>query len=125
MKGSSVTLTCSSDANPAANYSWRKNNNHSVVSKDQQFVLSSILSSDSGQYYCTAQNELGEKTSGPVSVQVTCQSMSSITSRLALLILISMLVQITTLRTMKAMKKPTKLSDPEEMMEMRNVIEIT
>uniref|UniRef100_A0A096LRP7 Ig-like domain-containing protein n=1 Tax=Poecilia formosa TaxID=48698 RepID=A0A096LRP7_POEFO len=98
MKGSSVTLTCSSDANPAANYSWRKNNNHSVVSKDQQFVLSSILSSDSGQYYCTAQNELGEKTSGPVSVQVTCQSMSSITSRLALLILISMLVLITTLR---------------------------
>ncbi|XP_016517290.1 B-cell receptor CD22-like, partial [Poecilia formosa] len=70
-EGQSVTLTCSSDANPAANYTWRKNNNQSVVSKDQQFVLSSILSSDSGQYYCTAQNELGEKTSGPVSVQVT------------------------------------------------------
>ncbi|XP_014832963.1 PREDICTED: B-cell receptor CD22-like isoform X2 [Poecilia mexicana] len=70
-EGQSVTLTCSSDANPAAKYTWRKNNNQSVVSKDQQFVLSSILSSDSGQYYCTAQNELGEKTSGPVSVQVT------------------------------------------------------
>uniref|UniRef100_A0A3B3Z2Y4 Ig-like domain-containing protein n=1 Tax=Poecilia mexicana TaxID=48701 RepID=A0A3B3Z2Y4_9TELE len=72
-EGQSVTLTCSSDANPAAKYTWRKNNNQSVVSKDQQFVLSSILSSDSGQYYCTAQNELGEKTSGPVSVQVTCE----------------------------------------------------
>ncbi|XP_014913927.1 B-cell receptor CD22-like isoform X2 [Poecilia latipinna] len=70
-EGQSVTLSCSSGANPAANYTWRKNNNQSVVSKDQQFVLSSILSSDSGQYYCTAQNELGEKTSGPVSVQVT------------------------------------------------------
>uniref|UniRef100_A0A3B3VWH8 Ig-like domain-containing protein n=1 Tax=Poecilia latipinna TaxID=48699 RepID=A0A3B3VWH8_9TELE len=73
-EGQSVTLSCSSGANPAANYTWRKNNNQSVVSKDQQFVLSSILSSDSGQYYCTAQNELGEKTSGPVSVQVTCES---------------------------------------------------
>ncbi|XP_023188988.1 B-cell receptor CD22-like isoform X2 [Xiphophorus maculatus] len=70
-EGRSVTLSCSSDANPAAEYTWRKNNNQSVVSKDQQFILSSILSSDSGQYYCTAQNQLGEKTSGLVSVQVT------------------------------------------------------
>uniref|UniRef100_A0A3B5Q0P5 Ig-like domain-containing protein n=1 Tax=Xiphophorus maculatus TaxID=8083 RepID=A0A3B5Q0P5_XIPMA len=73
-EGRSVTLSCSSDANPAAEYTWRKNNNQSVVSKDQQFILSSILSSDSGQYYCTAQNQLGEKTSGLVSVQVTCES---------------------------------------------------
>ncbi|XP_023188993.1 B-cell receptor CD22-like isoform X7 [Xiphophorus maculatus] len=71
MEGSLVTLNCSSDANPAAKYTWRKKNNQSVVSKDQQFILSSILSSDSGQYYCTAQNQLGEKTSGLVSVQVT------------------------------------------------------
>ncbi|XP_027872363.1 B-cell receptor CD22-like isoform X1 [Xiphophorus couchianus] len=71
MEGSLVTLNCSSDANPAAKYTWRKKNNQSVVSTDQQFVLSSILSSDSGQYYCTAQNQLGEKTSGLVSVQVT------------------------------------------------------
>ncbi|XP_032417887.1 sialoadhesin-like isoform X1 [Xiphophorus hellerii] len=70
-EGRSVTLSCSSDANPAAKYTWRKKNNQSVVSTDQQFVLSSILSSDSGQYYCTAQNQLGEKTSGLVSVQVT------------------------------------------------------
>uniref|UniRef100_A0A3B5KK12 Ig-like domain-containing protein n=1 Tax=Xiphophorus couchianus TaxID=32473 RepID=A0A3B5KK12_9TELE len=73
MEGSLVTLNCSSDANPAAKYTWRKKNNQSVVSTDQQFVLSSILSSDSGQYYCTAQNQLGEKTSGLVSVQVTCE----------------------------------------------------
>ncbi|XP_043969706.1 B-cell receptor CD22-like [Gambusia affinis] len=71
MEGSLVTLTCSSDANPEAKYTWRKNNDQSVISKDHQFVFSSILSSDSGLYYCTAQNELGEKTSGPVSVQVT------------------------------------------------------
>ncbi|XP_023189263.1 B-cell receptor CD22-like isoform X5 [Xiphophorus maculatus] len=70
-EGRSVTLSCSSDANPAAEYTWRKKNNQSVVSKDQQFILSSILSSDSGQYYCTAQNQLGEKTSGLVSVKVT------------------------------------------------------
>uniref|UniRef100_A0A087YIT8 Ig-like domain-containing protein n=1 Tax=Poecilia formosa TaxID=48698 RepID=A0A087YIT8_POEFO len=102
MKGSSVTLTCSSDANPAANYSWRKNNNHSVVSKDQQFVLSSILSSDSGQYYCTELHIVTFIKSCIYINILVCsnilgQSMSSITSRLALLILISMLVLITTL----------------------------
>ncbi|XP_054897406.1 sialoadhesin-like isoform X1 [Poeciliopsis prolifica] len=70
-EGRSVTLSCSSDANPEANYTWRKKNNQSIVSEDQQFVFWSILSSDSGLYYCTAQNQLGEETSGPVSVQVT------------------------------------------------------
>ncbi|KAM4750106.1 sialoadhesin-like [Anableps anableps] len=70
-EGSSVTLSCSSEANPAAKYTWKKKkNNQTVLSQAPQFVLSSILSSDSGQYYCTAKNELGERTSGSVSVDV-------------------------------------------------------
>ncbi|XP_035855918.1 B-cell receptor CD22-like isoform X2 [Sander lucioperca] len=64
VEGSSVTLTCSSDANPAAKYTWYKENVHfKPLSEGPQLVFSSIQSSDSGQYYCTAENELGTKMS--------------------------------------------------------------
>ncbi|XP_038560163.1 B-cell receptor CD22-like, partial [Micropterus salmoides] len=66
VEGSSVTLTCSSDANPAAKYTWYKENgnqNHHPLGKEPQLVFSSIQSSDSGKYYCAAVNDLG-RTSG-------------------------------------------------------------
>ncbi|XP_033985935.1 B-cell receptor CD22-like [Trematomus bernacchii] len=72
-EGSSVTLTCSSDANPAANYTWYKKNQNehlSSVNEAPRLVLSSIQSSDSGQYYCTAENKLGVKTSKNISIDV-------------------------------------------------------
>ncbi|XP_034543838.1 basement membrane-specific heparan sulfate proteoglycan core protein-like isoform X2 [Notolabrus celidotus] len=61
-EGSSVNLTCSSDANPAANYSWyreKSNNNHEYLKRGPQFAFRSIQLSDSGGYYCQAENELG------------------------------------------------------------------
>ncbi|XP_073330041.1 B-cell receptor CD22-like [Pagrus major] len=74
VEGSSVTLTCSSDANPAANYTWYKENGDpdlQPLSKEPQLVFSSIQSSDSGEYYCTAENELGRRTSEYISINVT------------------------------------------------------
>ncbi|XP_069386280.1 Fc receptor-like protein 2 isoform X2 [Paralichthys olivaceus] len=65
MEGSSVTLTCSSDANPAAKYTWYKRRGDKtpqLLSEETQFVLSSIRSSDSGEFYCTAENELGRSS---------------------------------------------------------------
>lgn len=59
-EGLTVTLHCSSDANPAAKYTWKKKNNETVLGEDQQ-------------YYCTAKNELGETTSESVSVDVKCE----------------------------------------------------
>uniref|UniRef100_A0A671VX36 Ig-like domain-containing protein n=1 Tax=Sparus aurata TaxID=8175 RepID=A0A671VX36_SPAAU len=76
VEGSSVTLTCSSDANPAANYTWYKKNGDPdlhPLSKNPQLVFSSIQSSDSGEYYCTAENELGRRTSEYISIDVTCE----------------------------------------------------
>ncbi|XP_076583699.1 sialoadhesin-like [Chaetodon auriga] len=72
MEGRSVTLSCSSDANPAANYTWYKENvNVKALSEEAQFVFRSIQSSDSGEYYCTAENELGRRTSQHISINVT------------------------------------------------------
>ncbi|XP_036953138.1 basement membrane-specific heparan sulfate proteoglycan core protein-like [Acanthopagrus latus] len=74
MEGSSVTLTCSSDANPAANYTWYKENGDpdlQPLSKDPELVFSSIQSSDSGEYYCTAENQLGRRTSEYIYINVT------------------------------------------------------
>uniref|UniRef100_A0A8C4DWH1 B-cell receptor CD22 n=1 Tax=Dicentrarchus labrax TaxID=13489 RepID=A0A8C4DWH1_DICLA len=68
-KNNSVTLTCSSDANPAVKYTWYKRN-QTLLTKEPQLVFRSIQSSDSGEYYCTAENELGRRTSIYVFVDV-------------------------------------------------------
>ncbi|XP_040891997.1 B-cell receptor CD22-like [Toxotes jaculatrix] len=69
MKYSSVTLNCSSDANSPTVYTWYKNN-QSLLRKEPQLVFSSIQSSDSGQYYCTAENDLGRRTSNFIFINV-------------------------------------------------------
>uniref|UniRef100_A0A3B4T9U0 B-cell receptor CD22 n=1 Tax=Seriola dumerili TaxID=41447 RepID=A0A3B4T9U0_SERDU len=69
MKDSSVNLTCSIDANPAAKYTWYKEK-QLLLSGEPQLVFTSVQSSDSGEYYCTAENELGKTTSEHVSLKV-------------------------------------------------------
>ncbi|XP_053333585.1 sialoadhesin-like [Clarias gariepinus] len=68
VEGSSVTLTCSSDANPPVkNYTWFKVNESPSVGSEQSYSF--ILSSRSrGQYYCEAQNKHGSERSAAVSV---------------------------------------------------------
>uniref|UniRef100_A0A3Q2QU32 B-cell receptor CD22 n=1 Tax=Fundulus heteroclitus TaxID=8078 RepID=A0A3Q2QU32_FUNHE len=63
VEGSSVTLTCSSDANPAASYTWYKDDITNSPSDNSQLVFSSIQSSDSGRFICMAKNQLGWKWS--------------------------------------------------------------
>lgn len=72
VEGSSVNLTCSTDANPAATYTWHRSN-QSLVSPQSLFHMSSVQLSDSGDYYCTAENELGKTMSQIVSITVTCK----------------------------------------------------
>ncbi|XP_061578832.1 B-cell receptor CD22-like [Cololabis saira] len=65
MEGTSVTLACSSDANPAANYTWYKNRNpDQPVGKDPHLIFSSVQPSDFGEYYCEAENQMGRRRSG-------------------------------------------------------------
>ncbi|XP_068451661.1 basement membrane-specific heparan sulfate proteoglycan core protein-like isoform X2 [Clinocottus analis] len=71
VEGSSVTLTCSSDANPAANYTWYKKNENKPLSEGPRFIFSSIQSSNSGEYVCEAENHLGRKRStSSISIDV-------------------------------------------------------
>ncbi|KAK3530648.1 hypothetical protein QTP86_030913, partial [Hemibagrus guttatus] len=66
VEGSSVTLTCSSDANPPVqNYTWFKVNESSPVGSGQSY-----RAVQSGQYYCEAQNKHGSERSAAVSVTV-------------------------------------------------------
>ncbi|MBN3295610.1 CD22 protein, partial [Amia calva] len=73
VEGSSVTLTCSSNANPPVqNYTWFKTNGAAVWERKSQkdLIIAEISSGDSGQYYCEAQNEIGAQKSTAVSLVV-------------------------------------------------------
>ncbi|XP_022620163.1 B-cell receptor CD22-like [Seriola dumerili] len=63
VEGSSVTLTCSSDANPAANYTWYKENEDSPKATGQIFTITDLRPEHSGNYYCEAQNTRGRRNS--------------------------------------------------------------
>nr|XP_024658452.1 B-cell receptor CD22-like [Maylandia zebra] len=68
VEGSSVTLTCSSDGNPAAKYTWYKE--QQPISQKKQIIFRSIWFSDSGTYYCTAEHEVGRMSSEVIFIRV-------------------------------------------------------
>uniref|UniRef100_A0A4W4DM64 Ig-like domain-containing protein n=1 Tax=Electrophorus electricus TaxID=8005 RepID=A0A4W4DM64_ELEEL len=62
VKGNSVTLTCSSEANPPVDdYYWFKNKG--AVGSGQRLTLSLISSEDSGEYKCKCRNAVGHQYS--------------------------------------------------------------
>ncbi|XP_041961146.1 B-cell receptor CD22-like isoform X3 [Alosa sapidissima] len=70
-KGSSVTLSCSSDANPPVeNYTWFKVDESTPVGSGQQYNITDISSEDGGQYYCEGQNSVGLSRSPEVYLEV-------------------------------------------------------
>ncbi|XP_064176187.1 B-cell receptor CD22-like [Anguilla rostrata] len=74
LEGSSVTLTCNSNANPAVqNYTWYKVNGTEMntVGTGQNLTFNVTESSGSEQYYCEAQNEHGKENSTTVRLNVT------------------------------------------------------
>ncbi|KAK2918570.1 hypothetical protein Q8A73_002941 [Channa argus] len=121
-----VTLTCSSDANPAANYTWYKKNQTVVNKKNEnqplnqepQLVFASIQSSYSGQYYCEAENKLGRSRSEDVSLNVKWKSLT-ITNiiSLTLVVLIPLLVMSLWMRKKKTQNFKSELNESVEMIE--------
>ncbi|XP_033986331.1 sialoadhesin-like [Trematomus bernacchii] len=125
-KGSSVTLSCSSDANPAANYTWYKDETSysSILNEEPQFVFSSMQASDSGEYFCTAENELGRRTSETFFIDVKYKSpMIMNITRLVLvvlvvLVLIPLLLFFLWMRKKKASSSTTEANEPIETVEI-------
>ncbi|KAL7852245.1 hypothetical protein SRHO_G00180300 [Serrasalmus rhombeus] len=73
VEGSSVNLTCSSDANPPVQKStWFKKLDHGVLQKStsQIYSISNISSADSGEYRCMANNTQGFRYSEYKSLTV-------------------------------------------------------
>ncbi|XP_029580271.1 sialoadhesin-like [Salmo trutta] len=71
VEGSSVTLTCSSDANPPVQtYTWYKRNGTTPKAPGQIYNISYIRSEDSGEYYCEAGNKYELINSSSVFVNV-------------------------------------------------------
>ncbi|XP_063739734.1 sialic acid-binding Ig-like lectin 10 isoform X1 [Eleginops maclovinus] len=124
-EGSSVTLTCSSDANPALNYTWYKENEDSHLppfSEGPQLVFSSFQPSlDSGQYYCAAENILGRRTSEHIFIDVGYKSTMILNiTRLTLVVvmLIPLLLFCLWMRKKKAVSSTTEPNDPMETVEL-------
>ncbi|XP_071219332.1 sialoadhesin-like [Salvelinus alpinus] len=79
VEGSSVTLTCSSDANPPVDkYTWYKKNVTSAKASGQSYSITNISSEDRGEYYCEAQNGRGSMNSTALMIIVAGKVTSSI-----------------------------------------------
>ncbi|XP_051802059.1 carcinoembryonic antigen-related cell adhesion molecule 5-like isoform X2 [Acanthochromis polyacanthus] len=121
VEGSSVNLTCSSDANPAANYSWYKENQDSPKASGQIFTITDFRAEHSGKYSCEAQNIFGRQT---VSVHVTvwADKSTNIMNIIKLTLVVLMLIPLFVL-SLWTRKKTTVNVKPEqneavEMMEL-------
>lgn len=78
-EGGFVTLSCSSDANPAANYTWYKGNQ--ALFNGATFNFTSVVSADSGNYHCKSENQFGAVDSTSVFLDVQCEYEASACSR--------------------------------------------
>ncbi|XP_061131398.1 sialoadhesin-like isoform X1 [Syngnathus typhle] len=73
LKGQRLTLTCTVNPSASCTYGWFKetgNSGHQKVSDKPALVIPSIKASDSADYFCTVANELGEKQSERIKVNV-------------------------------------------------------
>ncbi|KAK3518033.1 hypothetical protein QTP70_033025, partial [Hemibagrus guttatus] len=70
--GSSVSLSCSSDANPAVlNYTWYRENGEQIGTGNH-LTINTTDSTHRGLYYCRAQNQHGDHNSSVV-LDVQCE----------------------------------------------------
>ncbi|CAL8239196.1 unnamed protein product, partial [Gadus morhua 'NCC'] len=76
-EGSSVTLSCSSDANTVANYTWFREHEDSVKASGENYTITNITSDLGGNYYCQAHNAIGFRNSTFLLIKVCIQFLKS------------------------------------------------
>ncbi|XP_035277699.1 B-cell receptor CD22-like isoform X3 [Anguilla anguilla] len=113
-EGSSVTLTCSSDANPRVqDYTWFKNNITVPSENAMTYTISNICSRDSGQYHCMVRNEHGAHNSTAVSLSPAVKPSSQFLIALAVGIVLTVLaVALATIIYFKRRKAEGQTEDP-------------
>ncbi|KAJ4927018.1 hypothetical protein JOQ06_014758, partial [Pogonophryne albipinna] len=114
-EGSSVTLTCSSDANPAANYTWYKEDEDSPKASGQIFTITDFRAEHSGSYSCGAQNKL-RRSNSTFHLIVVAGSSTMIVNiiRTRVLMLIPVFLLSLWTRKKKALRSTTEAHESEE-----------
>uniref|UniRef100_A0A674A6G6 Ig-like domain-containing protein n=1 Tax=Salmo trutta TaxID=8032 RepID=A0A674A6G6_SALTR len=93
VKGSSVTLTCSSDANPPVDkYTWYKKNVTSPKASGQSYSITNISSEDRGEYYCEAENTIASKNSTALMIIVAGKQTSILTAAVGIIVVVLVLI---------------------------------
>ncbi|XP_071245860.1 B-cell receptor CD22-like isoform X2 [Salvelinus alpinus] len=93
MEGSSVTLTCSSDANPPVDkYTWYKKNGASLKGSGQSYSITNIISEDRGEYYCEAENTIASMNSTTLKIIVAGKQTSVLTAAVGIIVVVLVLI---------------------------------
>ncbi|XP_034543300.1 B-cell receptor CD22-like [Notolabrus celidotus] len=120
VEGSSVNLTCSGDANPAANYTWYKENEDSPKAVGPVFNITDFRAEHSGNYSCEAQNIMGRQNSTLHLSIVSVLDKSTVIMNIIRLTLPAVMLIPLLLLTLWSRKKKTLSStcDPNERVEV-------
>lgn len=73
LEGSTVTLTCNSNANPLALYTWYRVSGDQVTSAGIWRWFTTKVSIDNSQFYCEARNRYGSQNSSVIQIDVQCK----------------------------------------------------
>ncbi|XP_055767685.1 B-cell receptor CD22-like [Salvelinus fontinalis] len=93
VEGRSVTLTCSSVANPPVDkYTWYKKNVASPKASGQSYSITNISSEDRGEYYCEAQNGRGSMNSTALMIIVAGKQTSVVTAAVGIIVVVLVLI---------------------------------
>ncbi|XP_029948810.1 B-cell receptor CD22-like [Salarias fasciatus] len=112
IEGHSVNLTCSSDANPAASYSWYREGEDTPEASGQTFTITDSRSEHSGMYYCEAQNRRGRLNSTlHLVIEPVKQKLVAVGILLAVLLLAAPLCAFLLIRKWRTSKPPSQLGE--------------
>ncbi|CDQ78785.1 unnamed protein product [Oncorhynchus mykiss] len=93
VEGSSVTLTCSSDANPPVDkYTWYFQNETFLNGCGQMYNISNFKSKDSGHYHCEAWNRRGSRNSTALMIILPGKQTSVLTAAVGIIVVVLVLI---------------------------------
>nr|XP_029505436.1 B-cell receptor CD22-like [Oncorhynchus nerka] len=93
VEGSSVTLTCSSDANPPVDkYTWYFQNKTFLNGCRQMYNISNIKSKDSGHYHCEAWNRRGSRNSTALMIIIPGKQTSVLTAAVGITVVLVLIL---------------------------------